>query len=1073
METFAIEHLTFSYPGRKAAALRDVSLQIKQGEFVTLCGKSGCGKSTLLRQLKTVLSPHGDREGRILFEGVPLEELDQRTQTEKIGFVLQSPENQIVTDKVWHELAFGLESLGLDTAAIRLRVAEMASFFGIQTWFHKKVVELSGGQKQLLNLAAIMAMQPSVLILDEPTSQLDPIAASDFLETIHKINRELGTTILLTEHRLEDALPMSDRAVVMDKGRIIGDGTPREMGLLLKEQGHDMFLAMPTPMRVYAGVESDLECPVTVREGRNWLTRLSKERPLKPLPAAEETERAKGQGVGKAPDKQAGKVLGAEAGEAPGKRAVKEVGKEAERPTGEEAGKTAESGGPEKTAECGGPEKTAESGGFGKTAECGTTPAIELSGIWFKYEKELPDVVKGLSARIYPGELYAVVGGNGTGKTTSISILAGLFSPYRGTVRIFGKKLSEIPVSQRYEGLMGILPQNPQALFVKKTVEADLMEIFAGGKLSMKERRLRIARAAGLCELEGLLEAHPYDLSGGEQQRAALAKVLLKQPRILILDEPTKGLDAYFKEKLAGILKELQRTGVTIVMVSHDIEFCARYADRCAMFFDGGITGEDQPRRFFSGKSFYTTAASRMARSLLPGAVLAEDVIYACGGAAGPAGARAFHPSESDGNGPRGAGRAFGGAEREGGRAFHPSESDGNGLRDGGRAFGGAEGEGGREQGREHGVHKPQGRPEARFDCPPQGEARGEASETGCGISGGAAVIGAGDGAEAAGLSRMAYARDRMQAIIKESGQLTPGRVAVALGCLFLFVLTAVFLADQWTGWRNYLVQFALMAELGIGLAVLFPGKELDAPAQRIQQPVGQRRLSKRTAAAMGMILLAIPFTIYVGIFYLEDRKYYFISMMIILETMLPFALVFEDRKPQARELVVLSVMCAIGVAGRAAFFMLPQFKPVLAVVIIAGVCFGGESGFLVGAVTMFVSNMLMSQGPWTPWQMFAAGIIGFLAGVLFRKGLLRKRRAALCIFGFLAAFFVYGIVMDSASALMWQAKPTKAMFLLSYLHGLPFNIIHGIATAFFLWFISGPFIEKLDRIKVKYGLIE
>ena len=285
METFEIRSLTFSYPEQARAALEEMSLTVKQGEFLVLCGPSGCGKSTLLRQLKTVLAPHGRRSGEILFEGRPLDELDQREQSQRIGFVQQSPENQIVTDKVWHELAFGLESLGYDTPTIRRRVAEMASFFGIQTWFYKNVTELSGGQKQLLNLASVMAMQPSVLILDEPTSQLDPIAASDFLATLGRINRELGTTILLTEHRLEEAFPLAARVAVMDGGKLLCTGTPNEVGAILKDAGHAMFLAMPTAMRVWAAVENGAPCPVTVREGRDWLTAFAAGNSMKALPA--------------------------------------------------------------------------------------------------------------------------------------------------------------------------------------------------------------------------------------------------------------------------------------------------------------------------------------------------------------------------------------------------------------------------------------------------------------------------------------------------------------------------------------------------------------------------------------------------------------------------------------------------------------------------------------------------------------------------------------------------------------------------------------------------------------------
>ena len=228
MESYQIENLSFTYPERESKALEDICLTVNQGEFITLCGKSGCGKTTLLRLLKTAVAPHGILKGSIYFNGRIISQINSKEQAAEIGFVMQSCDNQIVTDKVWHELAFGLESLGYSTPEIRTRVSEMASFFGIQTWFHKKVTELSGGQKQLLNLASVMVMQPSVLILDEPTSQLDPIAAQEFLKTLEKINRELGTTVILTEHRLEDAFPISDRVVVMDNGKIIADGTPKK-----------------------------------------------------------------------------------------------------------------------------------------------------------------------------------------------------------------------------------------------------------------------------------------------------------------------------------------------------------------------------------------------------------------------------------------------------------------------------------------------------------------------------------------------------------------------------------------------------------------------------------------------------------------------------------------------------------------------------------------------------------------------------------------------------------------------------------------------------------------------------
>ncbi|MFR8755751.1 MAG: ABC transporter ATP-binding protein [Clostridium sp.] len=254
MNLVEIKDFGFSYPESSRKVLEHVNLNIKEGTLNVIMGRSGCGKSTLLRQLKSVLAPAGEKEGKILYRNIPLEDTDHRTQSQEIGFVMQNPDNQIVTDKVWHELAFGLESLGYDNATIRLRVAEMASYFGIQKWFYKNVSELSGGQKQLLNLASVMAMHPSLLILDEPTSQLDPIAASDFLETVKKINRDIGTTVLLTEHRLQDIIPYADRVFVMDEGPCFWKGQPGS-GTKLKEQHHGMFLSMPFH-QIYAGTES-------------------------------------------------------------------------------------------------------------------------------------------------------------------------------------------------------------------------------------------------------------------------------------------------------------------------------------------------------------------------------------------------------------------------------------------------------------------------------------------------------------------------------------------------------------------------------------------------------------------------------------------------------------------------------------------------------------------------------------------------------------------------------------------------------------------------------------------------
>ncbi len=812
MEIIKVEDLSFSYPTRTDMALFDVNLKINQGDIVLICGKSGSGKTTLLRLLKPVLAPAGERGGKVYFKGKPLSDYENREQTAEIGFVMQNPENQIVTDKVYHELAFGLENLGLKTPEIRARVSEMASFFGIENWFYKKVTELSGGQKQLLNLASVMVMQPSVLILDEPTSQLDPISAQDFLKMLEKINRELGTTIIFTEHRLEDAFSIATRVIVLDK-KIIADEKPREILNVLKNIDHDMYKALPTPMRVYGSVKNSLPCPVTVSEGRAWLEEYSKtntlhpELILKPEPQKEKRE-----------------------------------------------------------------------------------TVVEIKDAWFRYEKKLPDVIKGLNLEVYKGEIFSILGGNGTGKTTALSLVSGINFPYRGDILIKGESIFEI--DNLHNGTLGALPQDPQSLFVKKTAYLDLAEVFEKDKLSDDEE-MKIKKVSSLLGLEKLLESHPYDLSGGEKQKLALAKILLREPEILLLDEPTKGMDAKFKEDFKDILKNLSENGVTLIMVSHDIEFCAEVSSRCALFFDGNITSAGEPREFFSGKAFYTTSANRMARLYLPEAVLAEDIILACGGE------------------------------------------------------------------------------------------------------------------------------------VKR---------------------------------RDKNIQNTDVYEI---------------KKEKTEEKKARKKFKKGTIFSALLILILIPLTIYFGVSFIGVRKYYITSFLVIIETMAAFFMAFEARKPKAREIVTISVLCAVAVAGRAAFFMLPQFKPVIAIAIISGICFGGETGFLVGAITAFVSNFFFGQGPWTPWQMFAFGIIGFVSGILFKSGFLKRAKLPFCIAGFLLTLIFYGGIMNPSSVIMYQDNITWEMIKLTYITGFAYDIIHALSTAVFLWFIAEPMIDMIERVKVKYGLIE
>lgn len=545
MALLQVEDLSFRYPNGAQNALDHINLQVERGEFMVLCGPSGCGKTTLLRLLKQELAPAGEQSGKILYEGVPQSRLHNAGA---IGFVQQNPDSQIVTDKVWHELAFGLENMGVPTEVIRRRVGEMASFFGIQGWFRQKTDTLSGGQKQLLNLAAVMVMQPNLLILDEPTAQLDPIAAADFISTLQKLNRELGLTILLAEHRLEEVLPIADRVLLMKNGGVQLCETPRKIGAALKADD-PMLFALPCAVRLWRELGTVDDCPLTVREGRDFLARHD------PKPAA-------------APP-------------------------EAPYHHEEEA-------------------------------------AISLSNVWFRYEKELPDILRGSSLTVFRKEVFCILGGNGAGKTTLLNVIAGLDKAYRGKIKIGGKPLENYKGSALYRKNLAFLPQDPQTVFVKDTVRADLSEILEVMELSRFEREEKIGKVAEKLGITRLLDRHPYDLSGGEQQSCALAKVLLSEPKILLLDEPTKGLDAGAKRSLQKLLRELKKDGITVLLVTHDVEFAAETADRCGLFFDGEILSADPPQRFFAENSFYTTAANRIARGLWKNAVTCEQVLACC-----------------------------------------------------------------------------------------------------------------------------------------------------------------------------------------------------------------------------------------------------------------------------------------------------------------------------------------------------------------------------------------------------------------------------------------------------------
>lgn len=840
MEQIAVKHLTFTYPNAAQPALFDVSLSLAPGSFSVLCGPSGCGKSTFLRQLKPSLTPNGKQSGSILYHGRPLSALTEAEAAGEIAFILQNPERQMVTNKVWHELAFGLESLGIPQEEMHLRIGEIAAYFGMEAWLYQDTDSLSGGQKQLLALASAMALRPRLLLLDEPTAQLDPIHTEHFLAALQKINRELGVTVLLSEHRLDGVLPLCDRLIVMDAGRITADGTPQESLKLLFAAGHPMAFAAPDAAKIAAGLSgTEAALPLSVRDGRAFLADYRQTHPPKP----------------------------------------------------------AENIQPEPNT---------------------VPPALTAKNLWFRYTKQEEDILRGLSLSVPRGVLYAVMGGTGSGKSTLLSLLSGGRKSVNGRIQTDGRVL--------------LLPQDPACLFLKDTVEKDL--------LSVCKDRKRLDETAVLCAISHLLNRHPYDLSGGEQQRAALAKLLLCQPDILLLDEPTKGLDAFFKRTLAQIFKKLQHGGVTLLMVSHDVHFCAEYADGCAFLFGGTLTDFENPRDFFIKNTCYTTDARRISAGLLPACVTVRDVL----------------------------------------QRFNKTSS------------------------KDHTKNK--NRPDSS-DC--------------------------------------ANSKDRTD-------------------------------LENHTGDETR-TNFPIQPETKSAASKSKAAKKTQAAKAAVSPAEHKKRAGLRLSTLLSLLflLISVPLILWVGMRYFGDRRYYFISLCILGCALIAFAIDFEGQRPRARELVLLSVMTGIAVLSRSAFYMFPQFKPMTALVIITGISMGSRYGFAVGALAAFVSNFFFGQGPWTPWQMFAYGCIGFVSGLLpvwLRRCQTKGAVLLLSLFGFLATLVFYGGIMNPASILMTQADASVGALLASFLPGLPFDLIHAVSTAVTLLLLARPICSKISRIRDKYGLV-
>ena len=768
MGIFEIKELSFAYKNSDNLILEDININVEKGEFILICGESGCGKTTLLKHFKKELTPFGYRKGEIVDKG------------NFVGYVMQDIESQIVTDKVWSELAFGLENMGMDKEQIRLRCAEVSNFFGITSWYHKKTYELSGGQKQLLNLASILALKPEIIVLDEPLSQLDYLAGVEFLNALSRINKELGITILISEHNLDGVMEYADRVIAMENGQIIANEKPEKIMPILRERKSSIISAMPTSMRLYNALNGKGDIPINASQGKIWLER-NVEKKYK-VDIKEKNE--------------------------------KEV-------------------------------------------------IFSCKELYFGYERE-KDVVKNLSLEIYKGEIFSILGSNGSGKTTTLKIFAGILKAYSGKMD---------------KGLkMALLPQNPIELFTERTV---LLDLKSTGK--------DFSNVINLLEIENLLDKNPNDLSGGEIQRCAIAKLIITKPDILLLDEPTKCIDSFRKDKLVDILKGLK---ISTIIVSHDLDFCAKVSDRCGMFFDGQIINCEERHKFFSDNIFYTTNARKIAENVVENAITFDEIINAIGGS---------------------------------------------------------------EKIEKKSVKKP-------------------------------------------------IPKDLKEEKIEKTKR---SKVGVFLSILAIFFL--------------------------------------------------------------------VPLMIYVGMNFFEDRKYFVVSLGIILVTLTPFFILFESKKARSREIAILSVMCAMAVIGRILFAPFPQIKPVSAIVILSGVAFGGEAGFIVGALSAFCSNFYFGQGPWTPWQMFAFGLIGFISGCFSyffvgKNKLIKKYRIS--FFGFFIVLFLYGFIMNTQSAFSYISDVNLGVILASCASGFIFDLTHAISTFIFILAMAEPILERVFRIKEKFGLI-
>ena len=596
---FSFSYLNSDGTESQAKSLDSINLEINYGDFVLLCGPSGCGKTTLLTNLKKELMPAGRRTGEVRFNGIRIPELDDISSACDIGYLFQNPDSQIVTDTVIQEIAFPLENIGLPTEEIRNRISEIVAFFGINDILHKNVNELSGGQKQLVNLCSLLVLRPEVLLLDEPMSQLDPIASYEFLSIVRRLNEEFSITVIMSEHKADSIFPFIDKAVFLKDGKIeFVDNAHKICSDVIDDEIFENYLPVVTKIYNALSVKYPslikLNTPLSIREGRRCLNEIHDD------------------------------LIKISDGDG-------------------NSGNLSHSHLSTTSKKYHSNEKT---GIMDKLSLRKNNALIQMKGIYFAYEKENL-ILKNVDFDLNKGEFVSLIGGNGVGKSTFLQLLVGILKPIKGKVRYKkGIKLAYVHQNPmihfskdnvREEFLESILESslfNGNGIDFKKEDYDNLLKLnyeeFIGSELlnrlefdSIEFKFKELIEFFDICDL---IDKHPYDCSGGEQQKIVIVKALLQNADVLVLDEPTKGLDPISSKALAEILNSLRDNGLTILMTSHDLDFVANNCRRCLMLFDKGIQIDDDPKVIFAENNFYTTFTNRMVKEYIPEIVTLDDV---------------------------------------------------------------------------------------------------------------------------------------------------------------------------------------------------------------------------------------------------------------------------------------------------------------------------------------------------------------------------------------------------------------------------------------------------------------